>query len=51
MQACFALTSTQVFSHTDHVTDSEWFYNSIVELLEDLKEKDEVNQLMAWWNW
>ena len=50
MQAHFALTSAQVFSHTDHVTNSERFYNSIVELLEDPEEKDEVNQLMAWWN-
>ncbi|KIM64067.1 hypothetical protein SCLCIDRAFT_115978, partial [Scleroderma citrinum Foug A] len=51
MQACFALTSTQVFSHMDHVTDSEHFYNSILELLEDPEEKDaKVNQLMTWWN-
>ena len=50
MQARFSLTSAQVFSRTDQVTDSERFYNSILELLEDLDEKDEVNQLMAWWN-
>ena len=30
--------------------DSERFYNSILELLEDLDEKDEVEQLMGWWN-
>ena len=51
MQAHFSLTSAQVFSRTDHVTDSECFYNSILELLEDLEERDEVNQLMTWWNW
>ena len=50
MQARFSLTSAQVFSRTDHVTDSERFYNSILELLEDPEEKDEVNQLMTWWN-
>ena len=49
-QARFALTSTQVFSWTDLTTDSERFYNSILELLEDLDEKDEVDQLMGWWN-
>jgi len=49
-QAHFALTSTQVFSWTDLVTDSEQFYNSILELLEDPDEKDEVDQLMEWWN-
>ena len=51
IQARFALTSAQVFSRTDHVTDSERFYSSILELLEDPEEKDEVNQLMTWWNW
>ena len=51
IQARFALTSTQVFSRTDHVTDSEHFYSSILKLLEDPEEKDEVNQLMMWWNW
>ncbi|KIK26928.1 hypothetical protein PISMIDRAFT_84405, partial [Pisolithus microcarpus 441] len=49
-QACFMLTSTQVFSRTDLVTDSEQFYISILELLEDLDEADEVDQLMGWWN-
>ena len=50
IQARFSLTSAQVFSCTDHVTDSKHFYNSILELLEDPEEKDEVNQLMTWWN-
>ena len=34
----------------DLVTDSERFYTSIGELLDDPKEKDEVDQLMTWWN-
>ncbi|KAF8838676.1 hypothetical protein BDN67DRAFT_991205 [Paxillus ammoniavirescens] len=49
-QTRFALTSAQVFSHTDLVTDSEHFYCSVVELLEDPEEKDEVNQFLMWWN-
>jgi hypothetical protein len=50
LKARFALTSAQVFSRTDHVTDSERFYNSILELLEDPDERDEVDQLLTWWN-
>ena len=50
IQARFALTSAQVFSHTDHLTDSERFYNSILELLDDFDERDEVDQLVRWWN-
>ena len=46
----FSLTSAQVFSQTDLATDSERFYNSIVELLDDPEEKDEVDQLLIWWN-
>lgn len=34
----------------DLVIDSECFYNSIVELLEDPEEREEVDQLMIWWN-
>lgn len=49
-QVCFALTSAQVFSRTDLITDSECFYNSILEWLDDPEEKGEVNQLMIWWN-
>ncbi|KAF8833673.1 hypothetical protein BDN67DRAFT_1017286 [Paxillus ammoniavirescens] len=49
-QARFALTSAQVFSQTDLVTDSERFYNSILEFLDDPEEKDEVDQLLVWWN-
>ncbi|KIM54097.1 hypothetical protein SCLCIDRAFT_31351 [Scleroderma citrinum Foug A] len=38
-QAHFALTSAQVFLHTDLVTDSEHFYTSILELLDDPRRK------------
>ena len=50
VQTHFALTSAQIFSQTDLVTDSERFYTSIVELLDDPDEKEEVDQLMTWWN-
>ena len=40
----------QVFSWTDLVTDSERFYDSILELLDDPDEMEEVNQLLTWWN-
>ena len=46
----FALMSTQIFLWTDLIMDSEQFYNSILELLEDPDEKDEVDQLIGWWN-
>ena len=49
-QAHFALTLVQVFSCTDLVTDSEHFYTSILDLLDDHDEKDVVDQLLMWWN-
>ncbi|KAJ3531698.1 hypothetical protein NMY22_g8043 [Coprinellus aureogranulatus] len=49
-QVRFALTSAAVFSRTDRETDSETFYNSIMELLEDPEEQDEVKPLVLWWN-
>ncbi|KJA29576.1 hypothetical protein HYPSUDRAFT_119569, partial [Hypholoma sublateritium FD-334 SS-4] len=49
-QARFALSSSSVFSRTDTATDSERFYNSILEVLEDPDEADDVNALLAWWN-
>ncbi|KIJ05177.1 hypothetical protein PAXINDRAFT_93795, partial [Paxillus involutus ATCC 200175] len=48
-QTRFTLTLAQVFSCTDLVTDSEHFYTSILELLDDPEEK-EVDQLLIWWN-
>jgi hypothetical protein len=34
----------------DTVTDSERFYNSILDLLEDIDEQEEVRDLLVWWN-
>ena len=50
LQVRFALSSSPVFSRTDLATDSERFYNSILDLFEDPDEQEEVNELMAWWN-
>ena len=47
----FSLSSLPVFSRTDTVTDSEHFYNSILDLLEDVEEVQEVDDLISWWNW
>ncbi|KAH6907226.1 hypothetical protein BKA70DRAFT_1086095, partial [Coprinopsis sp. MPI-PUGE-AT-0042] len=49
-QVCFALCSTPVFSRSDMTTDSEGFYNSLMTLLEDPEEHDEVKRLMVWWD-
>lgn len=49
-QVRFALTSSPIFSRTDLVTDSERFYNSVVEFLEDPEENIEVLELLVWWN-
>lgn len=39
-----------MFSKTDTVTDSETFYNSILDFLEESDEQEEVNHLLTWWN-
>lgn len=49
-QVRFALSSSPVFSRTDTVTDSERFYNSILEILDDPDEHKEVGELLTWWN-
>ncbi|KAG1846162.1 hypothetical protein C8R48DRAFT_616623 [Suillus tomentosus] len=45
----FSLSSSSVFSRTDTVTDSENFYLSILDLLEDPDESQEVADLITWW--
>jgi hypothetical protein len=39
-----------VFSRTDTSTDSERFYNSVLELFDDIEEREEVDELLVWWN-
>ncbi|KAJ3537562.1 hypothetical protein NMY22_g5540 [Coprinellus aureogranulatus] len=48
-QVRFALSSSSVFTRSD-VTDSETFYQSVLEHLEDPEEGYEVKELLAWWN-
>ena len=50
LQARFALTSSSVFSRSDTTTDSERFYGSVLQLLDDPEEKAEVDDLLMWWN-
>ena len=50
MQARFALSSSSVFSRTDLVTDSEHFYNSVLDLFDNIDEREEINDLLMWWN-
>ena len=50
VQIRFSLTSSPVFSRTDTVTDSERFYNSILNFFDDVDEKEEVDELLTWWN-
>jgi hypothetical protein len=50
LQARFALSSSAVFSRTDTTTDSERFYNNILDLFEDVEEREEVEDLIVWWN-
>ena len=46
----FALSSSPVFSRTDSVTDSERFYNTVLELFELPEEREEIDSLLTWWN-
>ncbi|KAG1779658.1 hypothetical protein EV702DRAFT_1178319 [Suillus placidus] len=41
-QVRFALSSSSVFSRTDMATDSETFYHSLLDLLEDADESNQV---------
>jgi hypothetical protein len=49
-QVRFSLSSAPIFSRTDTVTDSEGFYTSILSLLDDPDEVEEVTNLLAWWD-
>ena len=50
LQVHFALSFSPVFLRADTVTDSARFYTTILDLLEDIEEKQEVDHLIAWWN-
>ncbi|KAH6885998.1 hypothetical protein BKA70DRAFT_1123482, partial [Coprinopsis sp. MPI-PUGE-AT-0042] len=46
----FSLTSLPIFLRSDSETDLETFYNSVLDLLKDPEEQDEVQDLLIWWN-
>ena len=48
-QLCFTLSSSSVFCWSDTVTDSKRFYKSVLDFL-DNPEKEEVGDLLNWWN-
>ena len=40
-----------MFCRSDTLTDSKRFYVSVLEFLDNPEEKDEVDDLLNWWNW
>ncbi|KAJ3525548.1 hypothetical protein NMY22_g10525 [Coprinellus aureogranulatus] len=46
----FSLSSASTFSRSDTTTDSQRFYNTIVDFLEMEEEEESVSDLLAWWN-
>lgn len=40
-----------MFCRSDTSTDSERFYVTVLEFLDDPEEKAEVDDLLNWWNW
>jgi hypothetical protein len=50
-QVRFALSSSSVFCRSDTSTDSERFYDTVLEFLDHPEEKEEVDELLNWWNW
>jgi hypothetical protein len=50
-QLHFALSSSSVFCRSDTSTDSERFYESVLAFLDNLEKKDDVGDLLNWWNW
>ncbi|KAF8218957.1 hypothetical protein L208DRAFT_1345232, partial [Tricholoma matsutake] len=49
-QVRFTLSSSAMFTQSDTITDSERFYNSILQFLEDADENNEADTLLIWWN-
>ncbi|KJA19648.1 hypothetical protein HYPSUDRAFT_143474 [Hypholoma sublateritium FD-334 SS-4] len=48
--ARFALSSSAVFSQSNTITESELFYNCMIDHLEDPNNVREVDHLLAWWD-
>jgi hypothetical protein len=49
-QLRFALSSSSVFCKNDTSTDSERFYESVLDFLNHPEEQDSVRDLLRWWN-
>ncbi|KAH6886036.1 hypothetical protein BKA70DRAFT_1123469 [Coprinopsis sp. MPI-PUGE-AT-0042] len=49
-QVRFALSSSPTFSRTDLVTDSERFYASVIDTFTHEGERENVQDLLAWWD-
>jgi hypothetical protein len=49
-QLRFALSSSSVFCKNDTSTDSERFYESVLDFLDHPEEQDSVRDLLRWWN-
>ncbi|KAG6909311.1 hypothetical protein DXG01_001110 [Tephrocybe rancida] len=49
-QVRFALTSASQWSRSDKVTDSENFYTSLLDVLENPIHNDNSVQLLVWWD-
>jgi len=49
-QLRFALSSSSVFCRNDTSTDSERFYESVLDFLDHPEEQDGVRDLLRWWN-
>ncbi|KAF8219237.1 hypothetical protein L208DRAFT_1342013 [Tricholoma matsutake] len=47
---CFALSSSSVFCRSDTLTDSERFYESVLDFLDDPEEQDKVADLLNWYH-
>ncbi|KAG6913319.1 hypothetical protein DXG01_007774 [Tephrocybe rancida] len=45
-----SVASASMFSRTDIVTDSDRFYNTVLKVLHDPEEVEDVNPLLQWWN-
>jgi hypothetical protein len=49
----FALSSAGIFSQSDTTTNSQRFYDSVYDLLNDFNDYEaqrEMDKLIAWWN-
>lgn len=49
-QVRFALSSSSTFCKSDTTTDSERFYLSVMNFLDDPEEIEEVSELLDWWD-